>query len=112
MTIKTVTTIALTCDGTGPYCACAEARTIGFGIDGSSYEREACADCELGFAQDIEPFIWNARPASSAKRRRPASSRRRAYAIRQWAAGQGIALAGRGRISAEVVRRYEAEHRG
>lgn len=113
MSTETTITTSLRCDTpASPHeDEHSKARTIRFSLDGSDYEREACADCELDFAAAIGAFLAVARLVSGQRRRTP-SSRRRAAAVREWAASQGIALSDRGRIPASVIARYDAARGG
>jgi nucleoid-associated protein Lsr2 len=88
--------------------------TVRFGLDGTEYE----IDLNAEHAQAVRAAL--ARYVSAARRvrggaRRPARGRRRAPAggldpteVREWAKAQGIDVKDRGRVSAELVARFQA----
>ena len=88
--------------------------TVEFTVDGSAYEMELCERHAKQFRDSLAPFIAKARRASRGpgRRRGTASSssadRQRVQAIRAWARKKGIKVSERGRISAEVIAKYEA----
>lgn len=98
--------------------------TIAFGLDGSSYEIDACeqhaAELRDAFARYVGSARRAGRPAAgSAARRatrsssRPAaagSDRERVQAIREWARSHGHAVSERGRLSSTVLAAYDAAH--
>ncbi len=98
--------------------------TIAFGLDGTSYELDACAEHATGLRDAFAPFVGAARragraPAGGAARRsgrtapRPAaagSDRERVQAVREWARSNGHAVSERGRLSAAVQEAYDAAH--
>jgi hypothetical protein len=79
-------------------------------------EMKLCAAHRVRLAADLAPFIAAARKVNGTTapgRRRTADSRRQAASIRAWAVAQGLAEPGRrGRIPAELVRRYQAAQNG
>lgn len=90
------------------------AGTVTFGLDGVSYEIDLAQSNRARLAEELAPFIAAGRRASA---RRPAAGRagrgaRSAdrAAVRAWARQAGMAISERGRISAEVIRQYEAAH--
>lgn len=89
------------------------AETVSFGFDGESYEIDL-GDKNRGKLEKIlHPFIEHGRRVARQGATRPSrgrASRQDSSAIRAWAAEQGLAISGRGRISAEVVAKYEAAH--
>ena len=98
--------------------------TIAFGLDGSSYELDACeqhaAELRDAFARYVGSARRAGRPAAGAgARRAPRSSgrpaaagsdRERVQAIREWARSNGHAVSERGRLSSTVLAAYEAAH--
>jgi Lsr2 len=84
--------------------------TLRFGVDGSEYEIDLNKKNAAALHKLLAPFVERARKAGSTARRpaRTAASRRRSRDIRQWAKEQGIELAERGRIPANVVDKYES----
>jgi hypothetical protein len=89
-----------------------DAGTVAFGLDGVSYEIDLAARNQARLAEALAPFIAAGRRVSRGGRRRaPASAARTdRTAVRAWARQAGLAIAERGRISAEVIRQYEAAH--
>jgi hypothetical protein len=90
-----------------------EAQTVTFGIDGVSYEIDLSAANRAKLSDALAPFIAAGRRASRVGRRRggrPAAERVDRAAVRAWAREAGLAVSERGRISADVMRRYEAAH--
>ena len=89
------------------------AETVSFGFDGVSYEIDLSEKNRANFEKDFAPYVQAARRIS--RSRRPSSSRQtgpridRAQ-IRVWAKENGLNVSERGRISAEVMRKYEAAH--
>ena len=98
--------------------------TIAFGLDGSSYEIDACeqhaAELRDAFAGYVGSARRAGRPAAGSGARRtgrsasrPAaagSDRERVQAIREWARSNGHAVSERGRLSSTVLAAYEAAH--
>jgi Lsr2 len=88
--------------------------TVRFGVDGSDYEIDLSKRNAAALRRKLAPFIEHARKAGRGARSRPgrtASGRERSGDIRAWAKDQGIAVSGRGRISASVVDQYQAATR-
>ena len=89
------------------------ATTVQFGFDGISYEidlSEAHAD---QFARAMEPYVERARRVSRGSRRPAPAGRPGRHdqsEVRAWAREQGLKVADRGRIPAEVFARFEAAH--
>jgi len=85
------------------------ARTVTFSFDGVPYEIDLVEVNRVKLEEALAPFIAAARRARRGERRttsrtRPADR----TAVRAWARGAGLAVSDRGRISAEVMRQYEA----
>jgi len=90
----------------------ADAETVGFSVDGVSYEIDLGAKNRAKFAKALAPFIEHGRRVSS-KSRRPAYRRATSQdnaGIRAWAKSEGLTVSERGRISADVIRQYETSH--
>lgn len=86
--------------------------TVRFGLGGTDYEIDLSKKHADQFAQAIGPFIDAARKVPSSRRvargwRVPRHDQSR---VRAWARDQGIKVADRGRIPADVLARYEAAH--
>ena len=93
--------------------------TVAFGLDGTSYEVDACDEHAAALRDAFAPYVGAARraPATGGARRasrgpaRPAaagSDRERVQAIREWARSNGHTVSERGRLSASVLEAYEA----
>lgn len=89
--------------------------TIGFGVDGSSYEIDLCDKHAKNLRDSVAQFVGAARRATSGRsgaRGRGRSSgggdRQRTQEIRAWARGKGIKVSERGRLSSDIVAKYEA----
>lgn len=85
--------------------------TLRFGVDGSEYEIDLNKKNAAALHKLLAPFVERARKAGSTAHRpvRTAASRRRSRDIRRWAKEQGIELAERGRIPANVLDKYESD---
>ena len=89
------------------------AETITFGFDGVSYEIDLGEKNRAKFEKAFEPYVQAGRRIS--RSRRPSSARTTGpridrAVVRAWAKEQGLHVSERGRISAEVMQKYEASH--
>ena len=89
------------------------AGTVSFTFNGQEYEIDLSEKNRGRLEKSLQPFIDAGR--RTAQRRttraaRPAGPRIDRAAIRAWAAEQGLQVSERGRISAEVMSKYEAAH--
>jgi hypothetical protein len=97
--------------------------TIAFGLDGSSYEIDVCADHAGELRDAFAPYVGEARragrvAAAPAQRRSGgraargggSGDRQRVQEIREWARNNGHKVSERGRLSSAVVEAYEAAH--
>jgi hypothetical protein len=87
--------------------------TVGFSLDGVSYEIDLSAKNAAKFRDAIGSYVGSARRVGGRAGRRTASVRRvagpnRTAEIRAWAKSNKIKVSERGRISADVVAKYEA----
>ena len=83
--------------------------TVRFAIGGTAYEIDLNAKNAAAFRRQLAPYIEHARRSGTRQRPgRTVASRARSADIRAWAKGRGIALSGRGRIPADVVKQYQA----
>jgi Lsr2 len=96
----------------------ADAQTLTFSYQGQQFEIDLSEKNQVAFLTSLKPYIDAAhvvsgrrrpRASAGAGRSRSSSSVDRA-AVRQWAEKQGIQVAERGRISADVLARYQAAH--
>lgn len=88
------------------------AQTTTFGLDGTTYEIDLSPKNRVKLEKALAPYV-NAgrrisRTRSQSNSRHQAGPRVDRAAIRTWAKDQGITVSERGRISADVMRRYEA----
>jgi hypothetical protein len=91
----------------------ANAETVSFGVGGVTYEIDLGTTNRARLEKVLVPFM-------EAGRRVPVSSRGGAgrtgggradrTAVRTWAKAAGLTVSERGRISADVMRQYEAAH--
>jgi hypothetical protein len=84
-----------------------------FSLDGRDYEIDLCVKHSQKFDEAVGRFADHARRASGRPgraKRRTTAHRQRSANIRAWAKDSGIDVSDRGRIPAEVVNRYEANH--
>jgi nucleoid-associated protein Lsr2 len=87
------------------------AKTIAFGVDGTSYEIDLSKKNASKMHRDFGRYIEHARRARGGRRSgRPRRDRGRSSAVREWAKQQGIQVSERGRIPASVVSQYEKAH--
>jgi Lsr2 len=89
------------------------AGTLAFSFDGQNYEIDLSEKNRKKFVKGLQPFIDSGRRVSrqgASGSTRGRASTKDSGAIRAWAAGQGLAVSERGRISAAVVAKYEAAH--
>ncbi len=86
----------------------AEAMTFAFG--GQAYEIDLGPANRERMQASLQPFIDASRRASQRPPRRAARSRTDLTAVRAWATAQGLRVAERGRVSTDVMSKYEAAH--
>lgn len=90
------------------------AETVSFGFDGVSYEIDLAEKNRAKLEKAFAPYVEHGRRVNQRRTRRPAVSAARALggssAVRTWAKEQGLKVSERGRISSEVMEKYEASH--
>jgi hypothetical protein len=90
------------------------AQTVTFGVDGVIYEIDLAENNRAKLVKDFAPFVGAARKVSQHRSRtvgaRQPGTRVDRAAVRAWAKDQGLNVSERGRISAEIMQRYEAAH--
>jgi hypothetical protein len=109
---KTVT-VAITDDIDGS----PDAQPLTFAYQGQQFEIDLAEKNQAAFLTSLKPFI-DAAHVSGRRRRRETTGAQRSGgtisvdrgAVRTWAAKQGIEVAERGRIRADVLERYAAAH--
>lgn len=91
----------------------AGAETVTFSFDGVTYEIDLSKENRDRMNRTFAPFVkagrWVPRGARGLARGTARVLADRAM-VRAWAKQAGLAVSERGRISAEVMRRYEASH--
>jgi ribosome-binding protein aMBF1 (putative translation factor) len=99
----------MTCDLCG---GTKETRTRSISLDGQTLEIDLCAKDGRGLDKVAQQFIPHARKVRRAPtaNRRTASTRQHSASVRDWAKAQGLVVSDRGRIPADVERRYDAAH--
>lgn len=86
------------------------AEAVRFSFDGLAYEIDLGPANRQRMQKALQPFIDGGRRVGRIRPSRTASARREAAAMRAWAMEQGLHVAERGRIPADVVRKYNAAH--
>ena len=99
--------------------------TVAFGLDGATYEVDACEEHATALRDAFAPYVGAARragrpAASSGARKAPGrkaangsgggGGKERVQEIREWARANGHTVSERGRLSGAVVAAYEAAH--
>ena len=94
--------------------------TVGFAVDGTSYEIDLSSGNAAKLRDAMAPFIGHARRAgrvpsrgaSVARNSRPGIrvDREQTQAIREWARKSGHKVSERGRIPATIVEAYNSSH--
>src|SRR5450755_4787128 len=90
-----------------------DAETVAFGFDGQSYEIDLGKKNRAKLEKSLQPFMDAGRRTAhrrTARAARGAGRRTDNAAVRAWATAQGLKVSERGRISADVVSKYEATH--
>jgi hypothetical protein len=90
------------------------AETVSFGFDGVAYEIDLAEKNRAKLEKALAPFIEAGRrvPRSGGRRAggRPSSASVDRGAVRAWARERGLKVSERGRVSADIMRQYEAAH--
>jgi Lsr2 len=90
------------------------AGTVMFGIDGVTYEIDLSEKNRAKLQRELAPYVAAGRRVRRSQRRaspgRPPGPRADGAAVRAWAKDNGLRISERGRISSEVMSRYEAVH--
>ena len=89
-----------------------DAETTTFGLDGVTYEIDLSRKNRAKLEKTLAPFIEHGRRASARSGRRTVrrSGGEKNGEVRAWAKAEGLKVSERGRISADVLRQYEAAH--
>lgn len=109
------TFVQLVDDFSGESISDGEGRTLRFAFDGAEYEIDLSNDHIEEFSNALERYVRASRRVSGRRKTggSTGSSRRgngggnsETAAIREWAESQGLKVATRGRIPADIVERY------
>jgi len=94
--------------------------TVEFNADGTTYQIDLSAANGARLRDKLARFIDAAHPVKAPKAAAPAkrgaktaavaSNKEHVAEIRRWAEQAGLKISSRGRLSAEVVEKYNAEH--
>ena len=87
-----------------------EGRTIRFAFDGAEYEIDLTNSNIEEFSNALEDYVRASRRVSGRRKSGAQAGRggnSETAAIREWAESQGLKVASRGRISADIVERYK-----
>jgi hypothetical protein len=88
--------------------------TISFGLGNSRYSIDLSSKNAKKLRDTLTPYVAAARKTSTPQKpgrgRQPASSGPKTSAVREWAKTEGIQVSERGRISADVVVRFQEAH--
>ncbi|HVF19823.1 MAG TPA: Lsr2 family protein [Mycobacteriales bacterium] len=99
------------------------AETVEFALDGTRYEIDLSAQNAQGLRDALAQYVAAARragrgagaPSSSSNGRRSrrgstSMDRSQVQHVRQWARDNGLKVSERGRISADILEKYQAAH--
>lgn len=103
------TMVQLVDDFSGESIADGEGRTVRFAFDGAEYEIDLSNDNIEEFSNTLERFVRASRRVSGRRKGGAPAARggsNETSAIREWAESQGLKVATRGRIPAEIVEQY------
>jgi hypothetical protein len=87
--------------------------TRAFSLDGRDYEIDLCERHSQRFSEVLTKFVDKARRVTGRvgkPKRRTTAHRQRSAEIRAWAKHSGMKVSDRGRIPADVIAKYEANH--
>jgi hypothetical protein len=90
-----------------------EAETVAFAYNGQAYEIDLGQKNRARLEKSLRPFMEAGRRATQARAVKTVHGNAVKVdrtAVRAWAAGQGLKVSERGRISAEIMSKYEAAH--
>lgn len=88
----------------------AAAEAVRFSFGGSAYEIDLGPANRERMQKSLQPFMEAGRRVGPKRPARRTASLVDTAAIRTWAQGQGLEVAERGRISADIVEKYNAAH--
>jgi hypothetical protein len=86
------------------------AETVSFGFDGVTYEIDLAKKNRAKLEKALAPYIEAGRRVPRGGRRAGGRASADRSAVRAWAKSAGLEVSDRGRVSAEIMRQYEAAH--
>lgn len=105
------TFVQLVDDFSGDSIADGTGRTMRFAFDGAEYEIDLTNEHVDEFAETLERYVRASRRVSGRRKTGGGAVRSggnsETAAIREWAESQGMKVASRGRISADIVEQYK-----
>jgi hypothetical protein len=105
--------VTFACDYDSKEIPNGEHLTRSFSLDGRDYEIDLCSKHSQKFDEAVKRFADHGRRVTakaSRTKRRTRAHRRRSAEIRAWAKRSGMEVSDRGRIPAQVIQKYEANH--
>jgi hypothetical protein len=105
--------VTFACDYDSKEIPNGEQLTRTFSLDGRDYEIDLCVKHSEKFDEAVKRFADHGRRVSARAgrtKRRTTAHRRRSAEVRAWAKRSGMEVSDRGRIPAEVISQYEANH--
>lgn len=106
------TLVQLVDDFSGESISDGAGRTVRFAFDGAEYEIDLTNEHAEEFSNALERYIRASRRVSGRRKSGGGAARSggntETAAIREWAESQGLKVATRGRIPAEIVERYNS----
>jgi Lsr2 len=106
--------VTFACDYDSKEIPDGEQMTRAFSLDGRDYEIDLCEKHSQKFDEVLKRFSDRARKVTgrvTRTKRRTAAHRQHSAEVRAWAKRSGIEVNDRGRIPAQVIKKYEASHR-
>jgi hypothetical protein len=106
--------VTFACDYDSKEIPDGEQMTRAFSLDGRDYEIDLCEKHSQKFDEVLQRFSDRARKVTgrvTRTKRRTAAHRQHSAEVRAWAKRSGIEVSDRGRIPAQVIKKYDASHR-
>ena len=106
--------VTFACDYDSKEIPDGEQMTRAFSLDGRDYEIDLCEKHSQKFDEVLKRFSDRARKVTgrvTRTKRRTAAHRQHSAEVRAWAKRSGIDVSDRGRIPAQVIKKYDASHR-
>jgi Lsr2 len=106
--------VTFACDYDSKEIPDGEQMTRAFSLDGRDYEIDLCEKHSQKFDEVLKRFSDRARKVTgrvTRTKRRTAAHRQHSAEVRAWAKRSGIDVSDRGRIPAQVIKKYDSSHR-